>query len=76
MARGAWDRTAAVMYVIACAAPGGLKKDIRPDDLNPYRRAQKGEAALAAHFSGLRALKADQDRRAAEAAANGEPHGG
>lgn len=78
MARGAWDQTAALMYAIASASFGGVKRGLSPNHLNPYRKGQK--ASLKDWFAGMRARKAEQDRRAAEAAklaqANGEPNGG
>jgi len=73
LARGAWDRTAAVVYAVACSSFGGLKnKSLRPDDLNPYRAGKKTKS-LAEWFGGLRQRKDEQDRRAQT---NGATDGG
>jgi hypothetical protein len=70
LARGAWDRTAAVMYAIACCAPGGPGKGVTPDRLNKYRGGRVGRS-LADWFGAGRAALAEKKARA-----NGEPHGG
>lgn len=72
MARGAWDRTAALMYAIVSSSFGGVRGNLKADNLNPYRNAKRG-LSLADWFGAMRQAKAEQEHKQE---ATGEAHGG